>query len=66
MAGLVNFGSGDPWAAVAKQVWGLGFIAVIIALLNSSIAGSNASSVATTRPGYALGRIGMLPRAVTH
>lgn len=66
MAGLVNFGAGDPWAAVAKQVWGLGFIAVIIALLNSSIAGSNASSVATTRVGYALGRIGMLPRAVTH
>jgi amino acid transporter len=66
MAGLVNFGAGDPWGAIAKQVWGLGFIAVIIALVNSSIAGSNASSVATTRVGYALGRIGLLPKAITH
>lgn len=66
MADLVNIGAGDPWSAVARQVWGLGFIAVIIALVNSSIAGSNASSVATTRVGYALGRVGMLPRALTH
>jgi amino acid transporter len=66
MASLVNIGAGDPWSAVAQQVWGLGFIAVIIALVNSSVAGSNASSVATTRVGYALGRIGMLPRALTH
>lgn len=65
MTGLVNYNAGDPWAGVAKQVWGLGFIVVIIALANSAIAGSNASAVATTRVGYALGRIGMLPRVPT-
>ena len=65
MASLVSFNAGDPWAGVAKQVWGLGFIVVIIALINSSVAGSNASSIATTRVGYAMGRIGLLPRVLT-
>jgi amino acid transporter len=50
---------------MAQQVWGLGFIVVIIALINSSLAGSNASSVATARVGFALGRIRMLPRPLT-
>jgi amino acid transporter len=61
MGSLVDFNAGDPWGGVARQVWGLGFIVVILALVSSAIAGSNASSVATTRVGYALGRIGMLP-----
>jgi Amino acid transporters len=42
----------------------VGFIALVIALVNSAIAGSNASSVATTRVGYSLARIGMLPRVL--
>lgn len=50
---------------LANKVWGLGFIAVVIALVNSGIAGSNASSTATTRVGYAMGRIGLLPRVFT-
>jgi amino acid transporter len=62
MGGFIKAGGGDPWPALATSVWGLGFIAVTIALVNSSIAGANASAVATTRVGYALGRIRMLPR----
>jgi amino acid transporter len=62
MGGFIKAGGGDPWPALATSVWGLGFIAVTIALANSSIAGANASAVATTRVGYALGRIRMLPR----
>jgi amino acid transporter len=38
---------------------------VTIALVNSAIAGANASSVAATRVGYSLGRIRMLPRVLT-
>jgi len=65
MPGFLGFNSGDPWSGLASKVWGLGFIAVIIALVNSGIAGSNASSTATTRVGYAMGRIGLLPRVFT-
>jgi amino acid transporter len=64
MGSFIKLGAGDPWPALATSVWGLGFIAVTIALVNSSIAGSNASAVATTRVGYALGRIRMLPRVM--
>lgn len=62
MTGFVHFGAGDPWSALARGAWGLGFVAVVIALVNSAIAGSNASAIATTRVGYAFARIGMLPR----
>ena len=33
--------------------------------VNSGLAGSNASSTATTRVGYAMGRVGLLPRVFT-
>jgi amino acid transporter len=65
MAGFTTFNTGDPWASLSTSVWGLGFIAVTLALFNSAIAGSNASSIATTRVGYSLARIRMLPRALT-
>jgi amino acid transporter len=65
MSGFIGFNADDPWSGLANKVWGLGFIAVVIALVNSGIAGSNASSVATTRVGYAMGRVGLLPRAFT-
>jgi amino acid transporter len=64
MHSFIGMGGGDPWPALATAVWGLGFIAVTIALVNSSIAGANASAVAATRVGYALGRIHMLPRVM--
>ena len=38
---------------------------MVIALVNSGLAGSNASSTATTRVGYAMGRVGLLPRVFT-
>ncbi len=65
MSGFTTFNGGDPWSSISYTVWGLGFIVVVIALVNSAIAGSNASSVATTRVGFSLGRIGMLPRVLT-
>lgn len=53
----------DPWGVIAQKVWGPGLILVILAVLNSAIANSNAGTNAATRVGYALGRIGLLPRA---
>ena len=65
MTTFADFNAGDPWSGMSNTVWGLGFIVVVVALVNSAIAGSNASSVATTRVGYSLGRIRMLPRVLT-
>jgi amino acid transporter len=65
MTGFLHFNADDPWTGLANKVWGLGFIAVVIALVNSGLAGSNASSTATTRVGYAMGRVGLLPRVFT-
>ncbi len=64
MAGkFINYNGGDPWGGMAQTVWGPGIILVILAVLNSAIANSNAGVNAATRVGYALGRIGLLPRA---
>src|SRR6202022_289543 len=60
--GFVFFNGGDPWSGLAQAVWGPGIVIVILAVLNSAIANSNAGVNAATRVGYALGRIGLLPR----
>ncbi len=60
--GFVMFNGGDPWSGMAQAVWGPGIVIVILAVLNSAIANSNAGVNAATRVGYALARIGLLPR----
>jgi amino acid transporter len=60
--GFILFNSGDPWSGMAQAVWGPGLIIVILAVLNSAIANSNAGANAATRVGYSLARIGLLPR----
>src|SRR5690348_14565173 len=40
--GFVFFNGGDPWSGLAQAVWGPGIIIVILAVLNSAIANSNA------------------------
>jgi amino acid transporter len=47
---------------MAQAVWGPGLIIVILAVLNSAIANSNAGVNAATRVGFSLARIGLLPR----
>lgn len=59
---FTSYNGGDPWGGLAQKVWGPGLIIVIVAVLNSAIANSNAGVNAATRVGYALGRIGLLPR----
>src|SRR2546423_8982522 len=60
----IGFNGGDPWSGLAQAVWGPGVIIVILAVLNSAIANSNAGANAATRVGYSLARIGLLPRAL--
>ena len=59
---FTGYNGGDPWSGLAQAVWGPGLIIVILAVLNSAIANSNAGANAATRVGYALARIGLLPR----
>lgn len=52
----------DPWHVLAVQGWGLGWIIVFIAIVNSFIANSNAGNTTSTRMMYAMGRVGALPK----
>jgi amino acid transporter len=60
------FGGGNPWDALARKVWGAGWVVVFLAVANSAIANSNAAANATTRTWYAMGRIRLLPGVFAH
>jgi amino acid transporter len=62
--GFFFFNGGDPWDGLASNVWGPLSILVLLAIVNSAFANSNAGANAATRVGYALGRVGILPRAL--
>ena len=62
--GFFAFNGNDPWDGLASRVWGPLSILVLLAILNSAFAGANAGANAATRVGFALGRVGILPRAL--
>jgi amino acid transporter len=62
--GFFAFNGGDPWDGLAAKVWGPFSILVLLAIINSAFANSNAGANAATRVGYALARVGILPRAL--
>src|SRR3979411_2841 len=64
--GFFVFNGGDPWDGLAAKVWGPFSILVLLAIINSAFANSNAGATAATRVGYALGRVGILPRALAN
>ena len=59
--GALNGGS--PWILFARQMWGLGWIVLFLAVVNSFFANSNSALNASTRTWYALGRIKLFPPA---
>jgi amino acid transporter len=63
---FASFGGGNPWDAIARQVWGAGWVVVFLAVANSAIANANAAANATTRTWYAMGRIRLLPGILSH
>ena len=65
-AGFATFGGGNPWDALARKVWGAGWVLVFLAIANSAIANSNAAANATTRTWYAMGRIRLFPSFFAH
>src|SRR5467141_4822055 len=64
--GFFVFNGGDPWDGLASKVWGPFSILVLLAIINSAFANSSAGANAATRVGYALGRVGILPRALAN
>lgn len=56
---------GSPWFALARRVWGAGWIIILLAVINSQFAGQNAFSNAATRTWYALARIRLVPKALS-
>ncbi len=64
--GFFAFNGGDPWDGLAAKVWGPFSILVLLAIINSAFANSNAGANAATRVGYALARVGILPRALAN
>ena len=62
--GFLVFGGGAPWDGLASKLWGPFAILVTLAILNSAFANSNAGANAASRVGFALGRAGILPRAL--
>ncbi|WP_225728223.1 MULTISPECIES: APC family permease [unclassified Nocardia] len=59
-----ELGDGSPWVALARDVWGIGWVLAFLAILNSTFANGNAGTLATTRTWYAMSRIGLLPAAL--
>lgn len=56
----------NPWGTLAHRVWGVFDIVVIIAILNSALANSNAGVNAASRVLYAMGRVRTLPGPLAH
>ena len=70
-AGIVGWGvdqakefatNPNPYYVMAKRVWGLGWIFVFVAIINSMLAISIACSNAVTRVWYGMGSVGVLPK----
>ncbi len=59
-----NLGGGSPWLQVSREVWGVGWVIVLIAIANSIFAASNAAINVVTRTWFAMGRIGVFPRVL--
>jgi amino acid transporter len=62
-AAFANFGSAGAasWVGMARSLYGLFWLFVFLAIVNSTVANANAGFNVTSRTGYAMGRIGAFP-----
>jgi amino acid transporter len=52
----------QPWITLGKNYWGLGFLVIFFALVNSGIAGGSTATTYSSRVLFSMGRSGVLPR----
>ncbi len=60
-SGFATYGNGAPWDQLARDVWGVGWVIVFLAIVNSVTACCNACNITTTRTLFAMSRAGVLP-----
>lgn len=60
---FANFSAAGPnsWVGLARSLYGVYWVLVFLAIVNSTIANANAGVNVSTRTGYAMGRIGVFP-----
>ena len=58
-----GYNDSNPWVALARSAWGIGWVLVFITLLNSAQANTNGVANAATRVLWSMGRNGILPKA---
>jgi amino acid transporter len=62
-----DFATGEGWLGLGREAWGaLGFWLIFLAIVNSTIANANSGANAATRTWFAMGRIRLLPRMLSH
>jgi amino acid transporter len=54
----------SSWEGIARQLYGLFWVLVFLAIVNSTIANANAGVNVSSRTAYAMGRIGVFPYAL--
>jgi amino acid transporter len=69
-AKMITFGTagaGNPWQnLLSRSFWGpIGFAFIFLAILNSNVANTNGGYTAATRTLYSMGRIRLLPAALS-
>jgi amino acid transporter len=62
---MTSFAAGIGWEDLARAVWGAGWVLIFLAIVNSTIANSNAGSNAATRTMFAMGRVRILPHVLS-
>ncbi|MDR3687480.1 MAG: APC family permease [Coriobacteriia bacterium] len=62
-AGFATWNNGVPWDGLAKDVSIVFWALVLFAIVNSTLANANSGANVFTRTAYAMGRIGVFPRA---
>jgi amino acid transporter len=62
-SGFATWNNGVPWDGLARQVSIVFWALVLFAIVNSTLANANSGANVFTRTAYAMGRIGVFPRA---
>ncbi|MFZ0216922.1 MAG: APC family permease [Candidatus Dormiibacterota bacterium] len=56
----------NPWQVLAQRFWGIGWLVVLLALVNRALGNANGGVTAASRLTFAMGRVGALPRVFAH
>ena len=62
MGAFAAFNGGDPWTGMTRAVWGVGWVVLVLVVVNSLYGAGNAATNVSTRMLMSLGRSGLGPR----